>query len=269
MNIVRVLLLGDVVGEEAVALLGRRLPEIIRDERIDITIVNGENAAGGFGITAELLAKLFNAGADVVTGGNHTFEKHEFWATLDSEPRALRPANYFSAPGHGTVTITKKIAAQGDGADSARSAVSALVINLQGREFMQAIDCPFRSFDSIVATSDEKIIIVDFHAESTDEKEALGFYLDGRASVVAGTHTHVQTTDARVLPRGTAYISDLGMTGPVDSCIGMEKEICLRRVVTGVAYKMQSATGRVGIAGAIAELDADTGLALSFKAASW
>jgi metallophosphoesterase (TIGR00282 family) len=255
-------MIGDVVGDPGLAALEERLPGLIRENEADFVVVNGENAADGFGMTRETLDRILAAGADVVTTGNHVWEKRDFWPVLAEERRVLRPANYpGEVPGAGFVTIQK------GGADW-------LVLNLQGREYMTPIDCPFKSFDKALgpAASAEKgtIVLVDFHAESAREKEALAYYLDGRVSLLAGTHTHVQTADERILPRGTGYITDLGMTGVNNSIIGMDPKICLDRARSQVLYRMECAKpGPDGagcvIQGVIAEIGRDTGQAVSIK----
>jgi metallophosphoesterase (TIGR00282 family) len=238
-------MIGDVVGESGLTVLERRLPGLIKDYSADFTIVNGENAAGGFGMSGETLDRILAAGADAVTGGNHIWEKREFWPVLESDKPVIRPANYpgsgpsSGAAGRGSVRLEKTGGGQ----------LSLLVVNLQGREQMTPIDCPFRCFDAIYTDQGQEDwpagaglpVIVDFHAESTREKEALGYYLDGRAAIVAGTHTHVQTADERILPKGTAYITDLGMTGARDGIIGMDKTICLNRARTQIPYHMECA----------------------------
>ncbi|GHT80640.1 2',3'-cyclic-nucleotide 2'-phosphodiesterase [Spirochaetia bacterium] len=209
-------------------------------------------------MTGATLQRILDAGADVVTSGNHVWEKREFWPALDAESRMLRPANYpAGTAGHGWY-------------QSEKVGVSWVVINLQGREFMTPIDCPFKTFDALENNLNRKAItLVDFHAESTREKEALGFYLDGRASLVAGTHTHVQTADERVLPQGTAYITDLGMTGVSGGVIGMDTQICLDRARTQILYRMEVAKPAPGqpeaVTGIVAEIDGDTGKAVSIK----
>jgi calcineurin-like phosphoesterase len=219
----------------------------------------------------------------VVSSGNHVWEKREFQPLLEEEQRIVRPANYPpGVPGRGWVKIEK---AQGQ---DPGIPVSWIVINLQGRDFMPAIDCPFRTFDAITGSQTDiaapahgpsdpegeapgslkkpkAILLVDFHAESTREKESLAFYLDGRASMVVGTHTHVQTADERILPQGTAYITDLGMTGAEDGIIGMDAQICLNRTRTQVAYRMECAKGTALVRGVIAEIDRETGKAVSIK----
>jgi metallophosphoesterase (TIGR00282 family) len=254
-------MIGDVVGNPGLDVLDSLLPGVIRDYSADFTVVNGENAAEGFGMTEDTLKRILAAGADVVTSGNHVWEKREFWQVMDRESRVLRPANYPEpAAGRGWLCLEK-------------AGVSWLVINLQGRELMTPIDCPFRAFDSIKESESAKagtpIILVDFHAESTREKEALAYYLDGRAGLVAGTHTHVQTADERILPKGSGYITDLGMTGVTNSIIGMDEKICLDRARNQILYRMECAKPGPGhapaIQGLFAELDRDTGKALALE----
>jgi metallophosphoesterase (TIGR00282 family) len=248
-------MLGDVVGEPGLAVLESLLPPLIQREGANFVVVNGENAAAGFGITEGDMRRILDAGADVITTGNHVWEKREFWPVLDTEQRILRPMNYpGGAPGRGCLLVEK-------------NGVSYLVINLQGRELMTPIDCPFKAFDSIQETG--AVTLVDFHGESTREKETLGYYLDGRVSVVAGTHTHVQTADERTLPRGSAYITDIGMTGVAGGVIGMDTDICLARAKTQVLYRMTCAEPSPGqapeVQGIVAEIDGETGKALSIR----
>ena len=278
MKLVRAAMIGDVVGEPGLEALEARLPSIAKD--VDFVTVNGENAADGFGMTEESLKRILAAGADIVTSGNHVWEKRDFLSVLDSEERVLRPVNYpMGSPGVGWVCVEK-------------AGQNWAVVNLQGREFMSAIECPFRGFDKFLFSLAGKameyhprakqdhiplvgafpIILVDFHAESSREKEALAYYLDGRANLIAGTHTHVQTADERVLPKGSAYITDLGMTGIIDSVIGMDPKICLERVRKQVLYRMEiayasggRATSKAELQGIIAEIDADTGKAVSIR----
>jgi metallophosphoesterase (TIGR00282 family) len=261
------MMIGDVVGDAGLAVLEEKLPALIKDNSADLVVVNGENSSGGFGITKETLGRILAAGADVVSGGNHSWEKREFWTVLDEEERTLRPANYPGAsPGRGWTVIEKKAVSGGE-------AVSFVIINLQGREFMTPIDCPFRCFDEIFAVlarsreaKPSPLILLDFHAESTREKEALGFYLDGRVSLFAGTHTHIQTADERILPGGSAYITDLGMTGIAGSVLGMDTKICIDRALTQVLYRMELAGGPgAEVQGIIAGIDRDTGKAVSIK----
>jgi len=268
-------MIGDIVGPRGLEALETALPALIREQRIDFVTVNGENAADGFGMTEKDFHRIIASGADVVTSGNHIWEKREFWPVLERKKNMLRPENYpeaeipgvqhdETAPGRGYVYIEK-------------NGIVWSVINLQGRELMNAIDCPFKCFDRCIeliknfsgsqANGKSVIIIVDFHAESSREKEALGYYADGRASLIAGTHTHVQTADERVLPKGSAYITDLGMTGITESVIGMDPQICIERVRKQVLYHMEIAAGNKPsrMHGIIAEIDADTGTAISIR----
>jgi calcineurin-like phosphoesterase len=271
----KIMMIGDVVGNPGLDALEKLLPHLIAKRGVGFTVVNGENAADGFGMTEATLSRILACGADAVTSGNHVWEKREFWPILESEARVLRPANYPAGTvGRGAARFEK------DGA-------SYLVVNLQGRELMQAIDCPFRGFDAVFegqcASADagaasvvegpaspgaggrKPITLVDFHAEAAQEKEALAFYLDGRASVVVGTHTHVQTADNRLLPKGTAYITDLGMTGVTESIIGMDTKICLNRARKQVLYHMECAEGTATVQGIIADIDEKTGFSLSIE----
>jgi metallophosphoesterase (TIGR00282 family) len=248
-------MIGDVVGDPGLEVLERLLPELKNENSADLVIVNGENAAGGFGLSSALLEKIFSAGVDVVTSGNHIWEKREFWPVLDAEKRILRPMNYPSgSPGKGWVLLEKP---------SPAGSIPWLVLNLQGRDFIGPLDCPFRTFDAFEAglrdTPEKPIILVDFHAESSREKEALAYYLDGRVCAIAGTHTHIQTADERILPKGTAYITDLGMTGILDGVIGMDKKICLDRARNQVLYRMEVAApdGKAAFQGIVTEIDAE------------
>jgi metallophosphoesterase (TIGR00282 family) len=265
MKIVRAVAIGDVVGEPGLKVLEEKLPGIIKDNAVDFVIVNGENSADGFGMTETVLKRMLVCGVDVVTSGNHVWEKREFWETLNLNEKILRPANYpGESPGRGWLNIEK-------------AGANWVIINMQGREFMSLIDCPFRCFDAIVKNIaglalGSPVIIVDFHAESSREKEAFAYYLDNRATLVVGTHTHVQTADERILPRGTAYITDLGMTGITKAIIGMDAKICLDRARKQVLYRMEPAADTLvdgkssaEIQGIIAEIDAESGKAVSIK----
>jgi len=259
-------MIGDVVGDPGMEVLERRLPVLIKENSADFVVVNGENAAGGFGLSSDLFKRIIAAGADIVTSGNHIWEKRDFWPTLDSEQRVLRPMNYTQgSPGKGWGKLEKP---------SPWGPIAWLTVNLQGREFMKAIDCPFKAFDNLEATAkttgaEKPLILVDFHAESTREKEALAYYLDGRVSLIVGTHTHVQTADERLLPKGSAYITDLGMTGTLDGIIGMDTKICLDRARNQVLYRMEvagaSSEGKTAVQGIIAEIDAESRKAVSIK----
>ena len=253
MQFSQVIMIGDVVGESGLLALEALLPPLIEEYKAAFVVVNGENVAEGFGMTAATLNRILDAGADVVTSGNHVWEKREFYPTLEAETRVLRPANYpAGSVGHGWVMIEK-------------AGLNWLVINLQGRELMTPIDCPFKTFDAIKQTAQTPLIFVDFHAEVTKEKEALARYLDGRASLVVGTHTHVQTADERILSNGTGYITDLGMTGVIESVIGMDKKICLDRARTQILFRMECAKGVSAVQGIVAGIDPETGKALTIQ----
>jgi metallophosphoesterase (TIGR00282 family) len=244
-------MLGDIIGAQGIAALERRLAQY----GADFVVANGENAADGFGLTETDAKRIFAAGVDVITSGNHIWEKRDFWPFKDAEERLLRPANYPPpSPGHGSIRLEK-------------SGVSFLVVNLQGRDSLSLVDCPFRAFDAIFEQLEPPlpVILVDFHAESTREKEAFGFYLDGRAAAVAGTHTHIQTADEKILPKGSAYITDLGMTGTRRSIIGMDIAVCMERSVKQVAYPMRCAEGEALIQGVRLKIDRKSGKTLSIE----
>jgi 2',3'-cyclic-nucleotide 2'-phosphodiesterase len=249
----RILFIGDIVGSPGREMLSKHLAEIVARERVDLVIINGENSAAGFGITPKIADELFALGADVITGGNHSWDKKEIQEYIPSEPRLLRPANFPKSPGRGLYVGTS------------RGGIRYAVLNLQGRVFMAPLDCPFRTADAELAKipSDVKIIFVDMHAEATSEKQAMGWYLDGRVSVVVGTHTHVATADERVLPNGTAFITDVGMTGPHESVIGMDRGAMVKRFLDSMPTKFEVAIGDVRINGVIADIDDSTGRARS------
>ena len=253
---VRVLMIGDVIGKPGREGVERLLPGL-RDERsLDFVTANGENLAGGMGLTASTAQALFAVGVDVITSGNHIWDKRETADYLDRQPRLLRPANYpGNSPGRG-VHVGR-----------ARNGVQVAVINLQGRTHMLPIDDPFRKADEILNALDPavKVRLVDFHAEITSEKQAFGHYLDGRVSAVLGTLTHVPTADTRILPSGTAYQTDVGMTGPYDSVIGVEKAIILRRFLTGIPVRMEAARGQVELHSVIVQVEETTGKAISIR----
>ncbi len=255
-NTITIFLGGDIFGTVGMRAVSTLLPALIASREVDFTVINGENASAGTGISAEDAALVFTAGADVITGGNHTFEKRELWPVLETDSRVLRPANYPEAVGSGVFEVEK-------------NGVRFAVLNLQGREFMTALDCPFRCADRQLARWQESaptaVILVDFHAESTEEKEALAFYLDGRVSAVVGTHTHVQTADERVLPKGSAYQTDLGMTGPLRSVIGVDPALVVKRNITQVLYRMEGAEGQACLRGLLVMVDRVTGRALSVE----
>ncbi|MDA3810199.1 MAG: TIGR00282 family metallophosphoesterase [Spirochaetaceae bacterium] len=256
MKDISVLVLGDVVGQPGCRALFFKLPGLIKKYKTDFVIVNGENASDGFGILPEEAEKFFSKGTDVITSGNHIWQKREIYPLLEKEnTRILRPANYPpGVPGKGDVTVNVK-------------GIDITVINLLGRVRMGLpVDCPFRKSQEIIKKNKKnKIIIVDFHAEDTMEKEALAWYLDGKVSALIGTHTHIQTADERILPKGSAYITDIGMTGPDDSVIGTKPEISIRRSLTQLPLKMEVADNQSTIKGVLIKIDIDTGKALSIE----
>jgi 2',3'-cyclic-nucleotide 2'-phosphodiesterase len=249
----RILFIGDIVGSPGREMVAKHLAEIVARERADLVIINGENSAAGFGITPKIAEELLELGADVITGGNHSWDRKEILGFIPDEPRLLRPANFPKSPGRGLYVGTS------------RGGIRYAVLNLQGRVFMTQLDCPFRTADAELAKipSDVKIIFVDMHAEATSEKQAMGWYLDGRVSVVVGTHTHVATADERVLPNGTAFITDVGMTGPHESVIGMDRGAMVKRFLDSMPVKFEVAIGDARINGILADVDESTGRARS------
>ena len=252
----KILFVGDIFASPGRRIVADHLHDIISTNRIDLAIANAENAAGGFGVTPAIAEELFALGVDVLTTGNHVWDKREIYEYFEHQPRLLRPANYMEgAPGTGVAVV------------KARNGAACAVINLQGRTYMPATDCPFRKIDAILASLDPavKVRFVDFHAELTSEKMAMGWYLDGRVSAVVGTHTHIPTADTRILPGGTGYQTDAGMTGPYDSVIGVEKEIILRRFLTAMPVRMEAAKAGVELHSVILETDDNTGKALAMR----
>jgi 2',3'-cyclic-nucleotide 2'-phosphodiesterase len=250
-----ILFIGDIFGAPGRRIVADHLQDIRQTNQIDLAIANAENAAGGFGITPAIAEELFGLGIDVITSGNHVWDKRELFDYFARQPRLLRPANYPDAPGRGVVTLR------------ARNGVECAVMNLQGRTYMPATDCPFRKADQLLAELDPAIVVrfVDFHAEVTSEKIAMGWYLDGRVSAVVGTHTHVPTADTRVLPGGTAYQTDCGMTGPYDSVIGVETNIVVQRFLTGLPVRMEAAKKGPELHAVIVDVDEATGKARSLR----
>lgn len=245
----RILFCGDVVGKSGRSALQAGLPGLIHDYRPLFTIVNGENAAGGVGLTPDIAEEFYKLGVDAITLGNHAFNKREIIPYLGTNKPIVRPINMpKSTPGKGVVTVVK------DG-------VSLAVANLCGRVYMDGYDDPFEAAEDIVELAGDAHLFVDFHGEATSEKVAMAFHLDGRACAVVGTHTHVQTADERILEGGTAAITDVGMTGPVDSVIGMDKEIILRKFRTSLPQKFEVSTNPGRISGIIVDIDRQTGLA--------
>jgi len=250
------LFIGDIFSSIGRGLVARHLPEIVAAEKIHLTIANCENAAGGFGVTPQLADDIFGYGADVLTSGNHIWDKREIYDYLLRQPRLLRPANYPEGlPGSGLYIA------------QARNGVRCAVMNLQGRAHMPSTDCPFRKADTLLAAlpADVKVRFVDFHAELTSEKTAMGWHLDGRVSAVVGTHTHVPTADTRILTNGTAYQTDAGMTGPYDSVIGVDKDIIIKRFMTQMPVRMEAARHGAELHGVIVEVDEATGRAAAIR----
>lgn len=251
-----ILFIGDIMGKPGRRAVRELLPGLLESREIDMVIANCENAAGGFGITRDIVEELFSDNIDVLTSGNHIWDKKEVESFIEDYRNLIRPANYpRGVRGFGsTLTV-------------GRSGTLVGVLNLMGRVFMRDIDCPFRAAQREIARIKERtnIVIVDFHAEATSEKQALGWFLDGQASAVLGTHTHVQTADERVLPRGTAFITDVGMTGPFDSIIGNEKSRVIERFLTGVPNKLEVARGDVYLQGVLVKIDPVTGMSTGIE----
>ncbi len=251
----KVLALGDVIGSAGQRAVVAACAGLKRRHNADMVIVNGENAVEGFGIDEATAQRLFAAGADVITTGNHVWQQKSVMSYLDREDRILRPANYPGAnPGHGFCVLDVR-------------GVSVAVLNLQGRVRMPVIDCPFRTARDLIRKikSKAKIFILDFHAEATEEKEALGAYLDGEVSLIFGTHTHVQTTDERILPGGTAFLTDIGACGPHDSVIGFKSDVSVRRSLTQLPLKNEVSDATARIHGLVLSLDPVTGKALEIE----
>lgn len=250
-----ILFIGDIFASAGRRIVANHVQDIVETNRIDLAIANAENSAGGFGITPSIAEELFGLGIDVLTSGNHVWDKRELYDYLGRQPRLLRPANYPGVPGAGVISLR------------AHNDVPCAVINLQGRTYMPNTDCPFRKADQILNElgPDVKVKFVDFHAEVTSEKIAMGWYLDGRVSAVVGTHTHIPTADTRILPGGTAYQTDCGMTGPYDSVIGVQKDIVLQRFLTGLPIRMEAAKGSVELHSVIVDVDEETGQARAVR----
>lgn len=250
-----ILCIGDIVGRPGREFFERVLKPLKEELAVDVVIVNGENASGGAGIMPKVADQLFAAGADVITLGDHTWDKREIYSYLNDNPRIIRPFNFpDGTPGRGWCVV------------KSANGTKIGVINLLGRVFMRYnVNCPFGAFDGIIKEikKETPVAIVDMHAETTSEKVAFGHYVDGRASVVFGTHTHIQTADERVLDKGTAYITDLGMTGPYDSVIGQNKENIIQRFLTSMPNKFEVAKDGVHISGILVNLDERTGKARS------
>lgn len=248
----RILMIGDVVGRPGRRALRENLQNLVKEFDLDLVIANGENAAGGNGITKDIVKELHGYGIDIITMGNHVWNKKQVFEFISQEDRIIRPANYPpGTPGRGWQIVKSK------------NEVEVAVLNLSGRVFMDALDCPFRKADELLQeiAGHVRVIILDFHAEATSEKVAMGWYLDGRVSAVCGTHTHVQTADERILPGGTAYITDVGMTGPRDSVIGFKTDIVLGKFITQLPRRFEVGGGLYQFNAVIIDIDDDTGQA--------
>lgn len=252
----KILFVGDVVGRPGRRVLRQLLPDILSDESPDFVVINAENSAGGFGLTWDSVRALFDAGADVLTNGNHTWDKKEAIEIVEQDARVLRPANYPpDTPG------------RGHGVFTSRSGVKVGVVNLLGRVFMDARECPFRTGRAHLEEMrrETPILLVDFHAEATSEKGAFAWHVDGVASCVLGTHTHVPTGDARIFPNGTAFQTDVGMTGAYEGVIGMKREGALRRFLTGLPTRFEPAEGDLRLDSVLVTVDPSTGRALAIR----
>jgi metallophosphoesterase (TIGR00282 family) len=253
---IRILFGADIYAKPGRRAAAEHIPRLIRERQVDLCIVNGENAAGGFGLTENIVRKLYSYGADVVTTGNHVWQRKELLPYLGRSERLLRPLNYPpGAPGRGSTVLRSRQGAQ------------VAVVNLQGRTFLPSLDCPFRVGRQEVERlrQETPVVFVDFHAEATAEKMALAWYLDGLATAVIGTHTHVQTADERILPQGTAYLTDAGMTGPHASVIGTRPELAIQRFLTQVPVQFKPAEGQVRFCGVLVEADETTGRAMRIE----
>ncbi|GBD96263.1 MAG TPA: TIGR00282 family metallophosphoesterase [Nitrospirae bacterium] len=252
----KILFIGDIVGKSGRKAVRKGLPDLVNKLKIDFVIANVENAAGGFGITKAIGEELLALGIDIMTSGNHIWDKKEAVTYLPKENRLLRPANYpGGVPGEGSIVMST----------SAGEKIG--VLNLSGRVFMQPLDCPFQAAKREIPALKEQtgIIIVDFHAEATSEKCAIGWFLDGEVSAVIGTHTHVQTADEKILPKGTAFITDVGMTGPVNSIIGVKKEQIINKFLTQIPVRFETAKGESLLSCAVVEINPKTGMSTSIQ----
>jgi 2',3'-cyclic-nucleotide 2'-phosphodiesterase len=252
----RILFVGDIVGKPGRQAVEGILEKVVSEYGIEFTIANGENAAGGMGITPTIAIDFLDQGVDVLTSGNHIWAKKEIIPFLDEERRILRPANY-----------PAQVPGRGSGVYSLSNGKKLGVLNLEGRVFMKNLDCPFRVGEKEIEILRQQtnMIIVDFHAEATSEKMAMGWFLNGKVSAILGTHTHVQTSDERILHEGTAYITDVGMTGPLASVIGIRKQVALERLLTQIPWKFDVATEEIELQGVVVEIDSNTGKSKDIK----
>ncbi len=255
-KIVKILFIGDIVGKPGRTAVRERLPALLQEENIDLVLANGENAAGGFGVTPKIVQELINSKINLLTSGNHIWDKKDILGFMDNQNVLLRPSNYPNGvPGRGSTIIETK------------GGIPVGVVNVSGRVFMDELECPFRSAlkETEKLRAATRIVVVDFHAEATSEKKALGWFLDGKVSAIVGTHTHVQTADERILPQGTAYITDVGMTGSMDSVIGIDKSIAIERFLTGLPKKFETATNDMALQGVFITVDETTGRATAIE----
>ncbi len=253
---VKILFISDIVGKPGRQAVSMELHRLVDRYAIDMVIANGENAAGGFGLTEDVAKELFGLGIHVITSGNHIWDKRDSYDFINREKRVVRPANYpEGAPGRGSVVVTTPAGSK------------VAVLNLEGRAFMNNLECPFRMADTMISRLIEEtpILIVDFHAEATSEKLALGWYLDGRVSAVIGTHTHVQTGDETLLPGGTAYITDAGMTGSFDSVIGIKKELAIEKFLTQIPVRFEVAKKDIRLNAVVLEINEKSGKACGIE----
>jgi len=252
----RILLIGDIVGKTGRRLVREHLARLKQETPLDLVVANGENAAGGNGLTHDIMDELLSAGVHVLTSGNHIFDKKEIFQFIDDVPHLLRPLNLPpGTPGHGYVVVSP-------------GGIPVVVVSLAGRAFMPfQYDDPFRTMDGLLSSLPEqsRIVVVDFHAETTSEKAALAWYLDGRVSIVVGTHTHVQTADERILPHGTAFLTDLGMTGPRDSVIGVQTELVIKKLTTQMPVRFETAVGAGQFGGLLVDVDPETGRSIQVE----
>ncbi len=252
----KILYIGDIMGEPGRRAVGRMVPRVVSQRQVDVVIGNGENVAGGFGITPELAEELFEMGLSVITTGNHAWDKKEILDYFPREPRLLRPANYpVGVPGNGSYVV------ETPGGEKLG------VLQLMGRAYMPTLDCPFQVAKREVAKlkREAAAVLVDMHAEATSEKMAMGHYLDGDVIAVVGTHTHVQTADEQILPKGTAYLTDIGMTGPLHGVIGVKKELAIEKFLTGMPKRFEVASGPTVFCAVLIEVDAQLGKAIAIE----
>lgn len=244
-----ILAIGDIVGKPGRKAVSQLLPGIRQQYDLNLVIANGENAAGGIGLTPDTAQELLDAGTDVITSGNHIWAQKEIFPYLDGQMPILRPLNYPpGVPGQGYIVIGP-----------------VAVVSLMGRTFIGNFDCPFQAMDKLLGELEQPIIVVDFHAEATSEKVAMGRYLDGRVSAVLGTHTHVGTIDTQILAGGTAYVTDIGMTGPLNSIIGDDAEAVIQRFLTGIHHRLSVGRGKSALSAVMVDIDGDTGRAKSIE----